>query len=456
MNLARMLKARADEGRPVRVGVIGAGKFGSMFLSQVRTTPGMHLYGIADLSIPRARAALTATGWDADAVIASSFDEALRTGRTMLTEDANALIAADGLDVVVEVTGSPAAGAAHALKAIEHGKHIVMVTVEADVLVGPLLAERARKAGVVYSMAYGDQPALVCEMVDWARTCGFRVVCAGKGTKYLPSFHKSTPDTIWSLYGLTPEEAAKGGMNPQMFNSFADGTKSSIEMAAIANAAGLAAPSDGLLFPPCGVDDLATILRPREHGGVLERSGTVETISSLERDGRPVFRDLRWGVYVVFEADPSARGDYARRCFKEYGVVTDSSGRYTALYRPYHMIGLELGVSVANAALRGEPTGVTEAFNADVVAVAKRPLKAGEMLDGEGGYTVWGKLFPASTSLAKGGLPIGLAHHMALKCDVAEGEIVGWADVEATDSPAIRLRREMERSFGGGVSAAAE
>ncbi|QFR33022.1 NAD(P)H-dependent oxidoreductase [Ancylobacter sp. TS-1] len=456
MNLARMLKARADAGRPVRVGLIGAGKFGSMFLSQLRTTPGLHLLGIADLSVPRARAALTATGWDADAAVAPSFDEALRTGRTMLTDDAAALIAADGLDVVVEATGSPAAGAHHALLAIENGRHIVMVTVEADVLVGPLLAERARKAGVVYSMGSGDQPALVCEMVDWARTCGFRIVCAGKGTKYLPSFHKSTPDTIWSLYGLTPEQAAQGGMNAQMFNSFADGTKSSIEMAAIANAAGLTAPSDGLLFPPCGVDDLATILRPREHGGVLEHSGTVETVSSLERDGRPVFRDLRWGVYVVFEADPSPRGDYARRCFKEYGVVTDSSGRYTALYRPYHLIGLELGVSVASAALRGEPTGVTEAFNADVVAVAKRPLKAGEMLDGEGGFTVWGKLLPAAASLARGGLPIGLAHGVALKRDIAEGEVVGWADVEVKDSPAVRLRREMEQMFAGTASAAAE
>ncbi|WP_029352810.1 Gfo/Idh/MocA family oxidoreductase [Bosea sp. 117] len=454
MNLARMLKQRAEAGRPIRVGLIGAGKFGSMFLSQVRTTPGMHLIGIADLSAARARDALRRTGWDAATAEASSFDDALRSGRTMITEDASALIAADGLDVVVEATGSPAAGARHALRAISHGRHVVMVTVEADVLVGPLLARRAKQAGVVYSMAYGDQPALVCELVDWARTCGFEVVAAGKGTKYLPHFHRSTPDTIWDFYGLTAEEAAQGGMNAQMFNSFADGTKSSIEMAAIANAAGLSAPSNGLLFPPCGVDDLATVLRPKAAGGVLERAGMVETVSSLERDGRPVFRDLRWGVYVVFEADETARGDYARRCFKEYGVLTDSSGRYTALYRPYHMIGLELGVSVASAALRGEPTGVTEAFNADVVAVAKRPLKAGGTLDGEGGFTVWGKLLPAATSLARGGLPIGLAHNVRLNRDIAEGEIVGWADVSVPDNDTVRLRREMEAMFGGRAEAA--
>ncbi len=447
MNLARLLKQRADSARPVRVGLIGAGKFGSMFLAQLRTTPGLHLIGIADLSVDRAAAALARTGWDVNAARAGSFTAALRDGTTMLTDDAGALIAAEGLDVVVEATGSPAAGARHALAAIAAGRHVVMVTVEADVLVGPLLARRAREAGVVYGMAYGDQPALVCEMVDWARACGFSVVAAGKGTKYLPAFHASTPDTVWQHYGLTPEQAAQGGMNAQMFNSFLDGTKSSIEMAAIANAAGLAAPADGLLFPPCGVDDLARVLRPRAAGGLLERAGMVETVSSLERDGRPVFRDLRWGVYVVFEAEEGPPGDYARACFREYGVLTDPSGRYTALYRPYHLIGLELGISVASAALRGEPTGVAEAFNADVVAVAKRPLKAGEMLDGEGGFTVWGKTLPAATSLARGGLPIGLAHGVSLTRDIAAGEIVGWSDVRIADSDIVRLRREMEAAF---------
>ena len=202
---------------------------------------------------------------------------------------------------------------------------------------------------VVYSMAYGDQPALISELVDWARAIGFPVVCAGKGTKYLPGYHRSTPDTVWDHYGLTAEQAAAGGMNPQMFNSFLDGTKSAIEMAAVANACGLDPAPDGLAFPPCGVDDLAHVLRPRAVGGALHRAGTVEVISSEERDGRHVPGDLRWGVYVVFEAPD----DYVRRCFAEYGVRTDASGGYAALYRPSHLIGLELGISVASAALRG-------------------------------------------------------------------------------------------------------
>ena len=319
-----------------------------------------------------------------------------------------------------------------------------MVNVEADVLAGPLLAAEARSAGVVYSMAYGDQPALVSEMVDWARACGFRVAAAGKGTKYLPAYHHVTPAGVWGHYGLTAEEAKAAGMNPQMFNSFLDGTKSAIEMAAIANACGLDAPDDGLKFPPCGVDDLAHILRPREAGGVLDGSGMVEVISSIERDGRPVFRDLRWGVYVVLEA----QSDYAAACFKQYGLRTDDTGRYAAMYKPFHLIGLELNISVLSAALRREPTGASRSFRGDAVAVAKRVVKTGEMLDGEGGYTVWGKLMPAANSLATGALPIGLAHGVKLKRDVGVDEVIRWTDVDVDEtSEAVRARREMETKF---------
>ena len=322
MNLAAKLKQRAAEGRPVTVGLIGAGKFGSMFLAQARTTPGLHVLGIADLSMDRAPRALTATGWNADDAVASSFDEARRTGRTMLCEDAEALIRTDGLEVVIDATGSPAAGIHHALLAAEHGRHIVMVNVEADVLAGPLLAERFRKAGLVYSLAYGDQPALVCEMVDWAEACGFRVVAAGKGTRYQPHYPPVDAGDGLALLGYTPEQAKAGGMNPQMFNSFVDGTKSAIEMTAISNATGLLAPSDGLLFPACGAHDLAHLLRPKADGGVLEQAGMVEVVASEERDGREVQNHIRFGVYVVFEPQGSdAQAAYARRCFGEYQIA---------------------------------------------------------------------------------------------------------------------------------------
>jgi predicted homoserine dehydrogenase-like protein len=427
MSLQEKLAARVAAGKPVRVGLIGAGKFASMFLAQVPTIAGLEVTVITDLDPDRAKTACRNVGWDMARIARTRFSD----------RSADACEA----EVVIEATGNPAAGIAHALAAIEAGKHIVMVNVEADVLCGWLLAKKARARGVVYSMAYGDQPALVAEMVDWARSAGFEVAAAGKGTKYLPFYHTVTPDDVWTYYGLTAAEAKAAGMNPQMFNSFLDGTKSAIEMAAIANACALEVPSDGLQFPPCGVDDLAHVLRPRALGGMLERDGMVEVVSSLERDGRAVFRDLRWGVYVVLKA----LNDYAAACFKQYGLPTDATGRYAAMYKPFHLIGLELSISALNAVLRGEATGATRGWRGDVATVAKRALKSGEMLDGEGGYTVYGKLVPAARSLAERALPLGLAHKVRLVSDIAAGAMVRWSDV-AIDAGAlpVRVRREAE------------
>jgi predicted homoserine dehydrogenase-like protein len=436
MNLHRLLKEREAEGAPLRVGLIGAGKFGSMYLSQARHTPGVRVTAIADLSPLRARESLRRVGWTDSAV-----------GSVRFFEDAATMIGEPDIDIVIDATGSPAAGIAHVLACCDQRKHIVMVNVEADALAGPLLAQRAREAGIVYSLAYGDQPALICEMVDWARACGFEVIAAGKGTKYLPEYHASTPDTVWGYYGLTAEDARVGGLNAQMFNSFLDGTKSAIEMCAVANATGLIAP-EGLSFPPCSVEELPTVLCPQIDGGVLHHRGQVEVISSLKRDGSPVARDLRWGVYVVF----AGGSDYVERCFKEYGLVTDPSGQYSALYKPFHLIGLELGISVANVGLRGESTGSPIGFNADVVAVAKRALAAGEVLDGEGGYTVYGKVMPAGDSLRLGGLPLGLANEVKLKRSVDAGHPVHWDDVEIDEAqPAVAVRRELERVFTSGA-----
>ena len=433
MYVHQELLARATEGRPVRVGLIGAGKFGSMFLSQVPTTPGLEVAVIADLDPDRAQIACRNVSWPEDLI-----------AKTRFTDDTMAMIRAADFDVLVEATGNPTAGLVHASEAIRSGLHVVMVNVEADVLAGPLIAEEARRAGVVYSMAYGDQPALTCELVEWARACGFDVVAAGKGTKYLPAYHASTPDEVWDHYGLTPEQAKAAGMNSQIFNSFLDGTKSALEMAAIANATGLTPPPDGLRFPPAGMDDLAQVLRPESEGGQLHHKGQVEVVSSLERDGRPVFKDLRWGVYVVVEAP----NDYAAKCFRQYGMNTDASGRYSAMYKPFHLIGLELNISILSAALLNKPTGMTRGFRGDVVATAKRDLKAGEVLDGEGGFTVWGKLYPAQSSLVLGGLPVGLAHGVKLKSDIQANAPVCWQDVEVDEThAAVKFRRDMEAAF---------
>jgi predicted homoserine dehydrogenase-like protein len=439
MSLHAQLCKRQAEGRPIRVGLIGAGKFGSMYLAQVPRTPGIHVVGIADLSVDGARKNLARVGWPEGQTRARSFDEALRDGSTYISEDWEALVTHPAIDVIVESTGHPIAAVDHILAAFDHGKHVVNVTVEADAFCGPLLARRAEQKGRVYSLAFGDQPALICDLVDWARTCGFPVVAAGRGHKWLPHFAQSTPETVWGYYGLTPEQAVRGGLNPKMFNSFLDGSKPSIESTAVANATGLGVPSNGLLYPPASVEDIPFVTRPIAEGGVLERKGMVEVISSLEKDGRVIPYDIRMGVWVTVEAET----DYIKNCFEEYNAHTDPSGRYFTLYKRWHLIGLEVGQSVASVALRGEATGVARGWVADVVATAKRDLRVGEVLDGEGGYTVWGKLLPAQTSREINGLPLGLAHGIKLVRPVAQGQSLGWNDVEVVDSHAYRLRQEM-------------
>jgi predicted homoserine dehydrogenase-like protein len=452
MNLHAKLREREARGAPLRLGLIGAGKFGTMYLAQIPRTPGVHLAGIADLSRQNAIANLARVGWPAEQYAAATLDAALRERRTHLGEDWRALVSHPAVDIIVEATGNPIAAVEHALAAFRHGKHVVMVTVEADAVCGPLLARRAREAGVIYSLAYGDQPALICELVDWARAAGFPVVAAGRGHKWLPYFAQSTPETVWGYYGLTPEQARIGGLNPKMFNSFLDGSKPAIESTAVANATGLAPAPWGLAFPPASTDDLPFVMRPREEGGQLHHKGQVEVVSSLERDGRRVPYDIRFGVWVVFEGET----EYIRRCFTEYGVRTDPGGRYASLYKRWHLIGLEVGISVAAVGLRGEPTGCPTGFHADAVATAKRDLRAGEILDGEGGFTVYGKLMPAADSLALGALPLGLAHDVKLVNAIPAGQPLRWSDVQVDASlEAVRARREMEQAFAPAERAAA-
>src|SRR5919197_617759 len=444
MNLHAKLCERAAQGQPLHIGLIGAGKFGSMYLAQVPKIPGVHLAGIADLAPANARANLARIGWTAERSAAVSLDAALTSGATHVGDDWQALVAHPQIDIVVEATGNPMAAVEHALAAFQHGKHVVMVTVEADAFCGPLLARRAQEAGVVYSLAYGDQPALICDLVDWARAAGFNVVAAGRGHKWLPHYAQSTPETVWGYYGLTPEQAQVGGLNPQMFNLFLHGSKPAIETTAVCNATGLTPAPEGLSYPPGSIDEIPSLMRPREEGGQLHHKGQVEVVSSLERDGQPLPYDIRFGVWVVFEGET----EYIRRCFMEYGVKTDPGGRYGCMYKRWHLIGLEVGISVASVGIRHEPTGCPTGFRADAVVIAKRDLKPGELLDGEGGYTVVGRLMPAADSLQAGALPLGLAHGWKLARSVAAGELVRWGDVEVDEAnSAVRVRREMEQRF---------
>jgi predicted homoserine dehydrogenase-like protein len=423
-----------------------------MYIAQVPKTPGVQLAGIADIAPDHAKQNLHRVGWKPEQYGATSLDQALKAGQTHLSDDWQKLVAHPAIDIVIEATGNPLAAVEHALTAFKNKKHVVMVTVEADAFCGPLLARKAAEAGVVYSLAYGDQPALICDLVDWARAAGFPVVAAGRGHKWLPHFAASTPETVWGHYGLTPEEAKIGGLNPKMFNSFLDGSKPAIETTAVCNATGLTPAPEGLQYPPGSVDEIPALMRPRSEGGVLHHKGQVEVISSLRKDGTAIPYDIRFGVWVVFEGET----EYIQRCFHEYGVKTDPSGRYACLYKRWHLIGLEVGISVASVGLRGEATGCATGWRADAVAVAKKPLKAGELLDGEGGYTVVGRLMPAADSLGQGCLPLGLAHGWKLTKDIPAGKPVKWSDVAFdANSAAVRVRREMEQAMGGRAPAAA-
>ena len=444
MSLYRQLQMRAETENPIRVGVVGAGKFGTMFLAQVLRLPGVHVVGVADLNTAQAKSNLALAGWPEDPFSASSLETAFQSGGTCVTDNAQALIEMPQIDIIVECTGNPLVAVEHIMSAFRAGKHVISATVEADALCGAALAEEARNAQVIYSMAFGDQPALVCELVDWARTCGFDVAAAGRGHKWKPEYRFSTPDTVWDHWGLTPEQAARGRLNPKMFNSFLDGTKPAIESSAIANACGLKVPAKGLMYPSGSIDDLPNQMRPRHAGGVLEDMGMVEVQNCLDHNGQPIEYDIRMGVFVCVRAAT----EYQRNCLEEYKVRTDESGEYMCAYKRWHLIGLELGMSVANVGIRQEATGVADAFRADVVAVAKRDLQAGQILDGEGGYTVAGQLRPTEISVPMRALPLGLAGNVTLVRDVQRDSIVTYDDVElSADLLAAKLRRRLEQTY---------
>ena len=425
----KRLLALDEEKMPLRVAVIGCGRFGSMVAAQVLRAPGMELSVVCDLDVERALEVLRLSGRDSsDATVTSNVGEAndaMDSEEIVVTGEPGVAVHAE-VDVVVEATGNPDAGARHIYQAIMAEKHVVNVTVEADVLVGPLLKGMADRAGVVYSLVYGDQPGNIDELYDWAVSTGFEVVAAGKGTRYLPEFRIGTPDEALTRYGLTDEEAAESDLNPQMYNSFQDGTKSAVEMCAVANMTGLVPDVPGMHQPPAGIDDIPQLLRPIEDGGILHRKGVVEVVSCIDADGVEVQNSMRWGVYVVITSD----SPYLLECLRDYGVAMDSTGKYGLMYRPYHLVGMEAPISIAKAALYGEPTGAPESMVGEVVARGKRALRPGDVLDGEGGSLVYGALVEAQYARERDLLPIGLSDRARVTRPVSPDAMLTMADVD--------------------------
>ena len=418
--------------KSINVAFIGCGKFVSMFLAQYNQLDKIIIDSIIELDIDRAKKNCINSGLNKEIIDKINFSKNLET---IIDRD---------IDVYVEATGNPIAGTIHAKKIIENKKHVIMVNVEADVLCGKYLSDLASKNNVIYSMAYGDQPSLILEQIEWAKLNGFEVVCAGKGTKYHPSFEYSTPETVWGHYGLTKERAEnESGMNPKMFNSFLCGDKSAIEMCAVSNATGLKCPENGLTFPPIGVYDIAKKLIPKSEGGIIDHSGQVEVISSIDLNKIEIPNDLRWGVYIVIKA----QNEYVKNCFKDYGMVTDSSGSYSAIWRPYHYIGLELAQSIYSIVLDNKATGYTKNFNAEIASVAKKDLKAGEKLDGEGGYCARGRLISSKRSKKERILPMGLTDDAILKKNIMKDEFISINDVELDLKKEIIDAREYQYSL---------
>lgn len=444
----KRLLALEEEGMPLRVAVIGCGRFGSMVAAQVLRAPGMELSVVSDLDVGRALDVLRISGRDpGDATMASKVDEAndaMAAGSIAVTGDPGVAIHSE-VDVVVEATGNPDAGARHIYEAIMDDRHVVNVTVEADVLVGHLLKGMADKAGVVYSLVYGDQPGNIDELYDWAVSTGFEVVAAGKGTRYLPEFRMGRPEEALTRYGLTDEEAAESDLNPQMYNSFQDGTKSAIEMCAVANMTGLVPDIPGMHQPPAGIEDIPQLLRPIEDGGILHRKGVVEVVSCIGEGGVEVPNPMRWGVYVVITSD----SPYLLGCLGDYGVAMDSTGRYGLMYRPYHLVGMEAPISIARAALYGEPTGAPESMVGEVAATAKRPLEPGDVLDGEGGSLVYGSLVEADYARERDLLPVGLSDGARVTSPVAPDAMLTMADVDLPpDTFVAHLRKVQDATLG--------
>lgn len=442
LNLNSRLADLEQNGTSIKVAFIGAGRFSTMMMAQISRMRGVTVALIADLSRERVDQAVLRSDLDARPKVYTdsleSADQAIASGRLVITQDAM-LAVRSSVDVVVEATGLVEPGVLHAYNAIVNGKHVVMVNVETDVLVGPYLKNLADRIGVVYSLAYGDQPALIKELYDWAAGLGFQIIAAGKGTKYSPNLRKSTPDTVWELYGHTEDEVLRGDLNPKMYNSFLDGTKSAIEMVAVSNMTGLLPDVPGMHFPPVSIPDIPSVLCPKTDGGILSHTGVVEAISSTYYDGLPIPQGLRWGVYVVVSSD----SEYLRNAMSEYGIPIGGNGKYGLMYRPYHFVGMEASISIVSAAIKGEPTGAPlDHPISEVVTSAKRPLRSGELIDGEGGYTVYGLAYAAMDASHRGLLPIGLSGGARLTRHVPEDALITYDDVDLPrESFALKIRR---------------
>jgi len=423
------LEARAAAGRPIRVAVIGTGEYGETLVGQLLQIRGMWPAVVCDLDLERAARAYTLGGVDSECIEAADrlprLARRVAEGRPTTTADLDLAVRAP-VDVVVDCTGEPDTGCEVALRAIENGRSVVMVNVEADVTAGPQLAERARRAGVVYTLADGDQPSLIVGLVDWARCLGLEVVAAGK----------------WTMRHSAEEAAAQLAVEPHPKAStytYLDGSKTQIEMASAANAAGLTVDVPGMHGRVLALEEMPCVLRPAAAGGILGQGGVVDYVNNRSPASETIEPRLGGGVWAVVTCG-SRRG---LEVMSQKGVVTSADGTHALLYRPNHLVGVETPWSIMKAVLEGVPTAAPgPQAQVEVVALAKADLRAGQTLGGLGTADTAGIAVRAEDATPSGALPVGLAAGVRLGKDVAAGTPLTYEMVaQAPDSLAWRLRK---------------
>ncbi len=449
--ISQLLARRAAESNPIRVGIIGTGKFGAGLVAQISQMQGMEVSAIADISARNARYAYLSSGASEEEIrtaeTGDELEDAVRAGNPVVVEDGLALTECESIDVIVESTGLPEVGARHAFQALSNRKHVVMVNVEADVTVGPFLRRTADAAGVVYTMVDGDQPAVTWNIVEWARSLGLEIVAAGRGTIYFDDDFEGTPETAASRFGFTEEHIERRTINLKMFNSFRDGTKAQVEMTALANAAGLEPDRRGMHEPSVNLEEIPVRFSLQEEGGLLSRHGVVELANSVADDGRSMLPNpLKMGVFAVVRSEhPFTREDLAY-----HGCHVGGEGNNFLLYRPYHLVAVPAPLSIARAVLFNAATGSCAATpTAECITVAKRDLRAGEELDGGGGYTVVGQCEKAVVAREEGLLPVGLADRAVLNRAISKGEAIGYSDVMLDEESFVLKMRRLQDGLVG-------
>ena len=439
---------------PIPVGIIGVGRMGRGIIDQISTMVGMRVRAAADIDGERAVRAFTDNGWGRDQVVLTEeltvAEDAMSRGLVVATEHFRLIPQLKSVKVVVEATGIPEIGAEAADLSIANGHHTVMLNVEADVVVGPILADRARRQGVVYTLAAGDQPGAICEMAEWVRCLGFEIVCAGRGTIRYPDDIHATPEKYLQIAKLNR-------MNPKMYNEFRDGTKAQLEMAAVSNVLRLPPAKRGMHEPFCRWQDLGKVFSLTKDGGILSESGIVDMANAVTAAGEYIHQDKVFpGVFVVVTSENvGVRSSMAALFEPGFGDSVQQWGPNWGIFRPYHLACVEVPISVARAAIQGRPTGeLRGGMVAELVAVAKRDLQPGDELDGGGGYTVYGVSERYEVAKDQNLLPFGFAYEGSrITRTVRRDCALTWDDVTIDRSGFLyKLRQEQDRKFAASGS----